>query len=126
MCYFWFTRYFAYFGLLFSIESLGNQIQQNFTLLAIIEVIAALVSSISFLPSFFNSFMIYFKVPLKLRLKRRQAMKSALIMITIFSLLLSLIKIPKECLTSEDYCLSEEAAIFLAIVIFYWFKRGKY
>lgn len=39
-------------------------------------------------------------------------------MMTIFSFLLSLIKVPKECLLSEDYCLSEEAAIFFAIVRF--------
>lgn len=100
MCYFWFTRYFAYFILLFSIDSFGTQIQKNFTLLAIIEVVAALVS-----------------MPLKLRMKRKQAMKLSIVLITIFSLILSLIEIPKECLILEEYCLAEELAIFFAILL---------
>lgn len=43
-------------------------------------------------------------------------MKSSIVLITVFSFLLSLVEIPKECILAEDYCVSEEAAIFLAIV----------
>lgn len=101
---------------------IGTQIQKNFTLLAIIEVVAALVSSnlgdVLVGCSSYNISVWWttFIVPLKLRMKRKQAMKLSIVLITIFSLILSLIEIPKECLILEEYCLTEELAIFFAIV----------
>ena len=47
-------------------------------------------------------------------------MKSSIVLITVFSFLLSLVEIPKECILAEDYCVSEEAAIFLAIVTYHF------
>ncbi|KAL4465980.1 hypothetical protein ABPG74_004217 [Tetrahymena malaccensis] len=100
MCYFWFTRYFTYFSLLFSIRSFGDELQKNFQILAIIEVLSALVS-----------------IPLKLRLTRKKAIKYSMLMMVIFSFFSAIIEIPPECRYIGSFCIAKEAVILFAIIL---------
>ncbi|EGR31611.1 major facilitator superfamily protein, putative [Ichthyophthirius multifiliis] len=100
MCYCWFVRYFVYYCILFSLERLGTQLNQNFLLLAIIEVIASLLT-----------------IPMKMKMKRKNALRSAFYMMSIVSLLLFIVRIPQNCQLYFEQCLEEKLTLILAILL---------
>ena len=85
LLYAWFLRYFVYYSLSFSVERLSDNMYLGYLLLAIVEILACLISA-----------------PIKLRYKRLSTLRFSTILMTFCPIILYLISIPKNCINDGE------------------------
>eukprot|EP01016_Furgasonia_blochmanni_P028223 TRINITY_DN2965_c0_g3_i3.p1 TRINITY_DN2965_c0_g3~~TRINITY_DN2965_c0_g3_i3.p1 ORF type:complete len:633 (-),score=34.63 TRINITY_DN2965_c0_g3_i3:160-1950(-) len=100
MSFLWFIRCFVYFGLAFSLESLGAEMHVNMMFLGLSETIACLLSA-----------------PIKLKNERIRASKYSMMIMTAGSLLLVFFPMPDECYVHLNTCYQQYVTLFLATVV---------
>jgi len=96
----WAFRYFAYYGINFSLASFGGEIFTNFTLAAFAEILACVAAW-----------------GIKMRMGRIQSLAGSAFLVTFSCLFIAFFKIPSECYDAEQSCMEKSFSVFFAMLV---------
>ena len=99
LLYIWFFRNFAYYGLNFSLPSLGTEVYRNFTIAAVAEIVAN-----------------YAAEPINKRFGRKHSLIISVGLVSLSCLLIIFFSIPEGCYLAAEGCYQKTISIVSAIV----------
>ena len=107
LLYVWFFRNFAYYGLNFSLPSLGTEVYRNFTIAAFAEIFANLTADI-----------------INRRFGRKLSLIISVGLVSLSCLSIIFFPIPDECYLAVEGCYQKKVSVISTIVSFLFWKKS--